>query len=203
MRSLHLLVPLLLLALTAPASDLNVRVTDPQSAVVAGARVVLYAKGRAAAAAVRETSAEGVATFSGLASGEYGVQVLAAGFAPQSLSVTAPRDSLLTVRLSVASAAATVVVSAERMLLPSDESGAETASLDSAALTAMQPVEALDGPGGTVAFGVVPMFQVVRLELVRGAESTLYGSDAMTSVVEMCSRTGSTHVPERSEEHTS
>src|SRR5574340_1258095 len=116
MRSLHLLVPLLLLALTAPAADLNIRVTDPQSAVVAGARVVLYAKGRAAAAAVRETSAEGVATFSGLPSGEYQVQVLAAGFAAQSLSVTEPRDSLLTVRLSVASAAATVVVSAERKI---------------------------------------------------------------------------------------
>jgi outer membrane cobalamin receptor len=50
--------------------------------------------------------------------------------------------------------------------------------------------------GGTFDFGVVPLDQVQRLELVRGAGSTLYGSDAMTSVVETWSRNGSTRVPE-------
>jgi outer membrane cobalamin receptor len=40
------------------------------------------------------------------------------------------------------------------------------------------------------------MEQVDRLEFVRGAESTLYGSDAMTSVVQAWTRTGSTHTPE-------
>ena len=35
-----------------------------------------------------------------------------------------------------------------------------------------------------------------RLEFVRGAQSTLYGSDAMTSVVQVFTRTGSTPVPE-------
>src|ERR1041384_7314755 len=40
------------------------------------------------------------------------------------------------------------------------------------------------------------MEQVDRIEFVRGAESTLYGSDAMTSVVQAWTRTGSTRTPE-------
>lgn len=53
-------------------------------------------------------------------------------------------------------------------------------------------------PGGTFDFGTVPMAGADRLEFLRGAQSTLYGSDAMTSVVQMFSRTGSTRVPELS-----
>ena len=37
---------------------------------------------------------------------------------------------------------------------------------------------AINDPGGTFDFGVVPMGEVDRVEFVRGAESTLYGSDA-------------------------
>src|SRR5208337_434977 len=37
--------------------------------------------------------------------------------------------------------------------------------------------------------------QFDRIELLRGSQSTLYGSDAMTSVVQVFSRTGSTRVP--------
>ncbi len=51
-------------------------------------------------------------------------------------------------------------------------------------------------PGGTFDFGVVPMTGIERLEFVRGAESVLYGSDAMTSVVQMWSATGQTATPE-------
>ena len=50
--------------------------------------------------------------------------------------------------------------------------------------------------GGTFDFGVVPMQEMNRLELVRGADSTLYGSDAMTSVVQTWTASGSTHTPE-------
>jgi outer membrane cobalamin receptor len=49
--------------------------------------------------------------------------------------------------------------------------------------------------GGNFNFGVVPMEQVSRLELQRGANSTLYGSDAMTSVVQMWSTPGTTRAP--------
>ena len=51
-------------------------------------------------------------------------------------------------------------------------------------------------PGGTFDFGVVPMDQTERLEFVRGAQSTLYGSDAMSSVVQMWSSEGRTRTPE-------
>jgi outer membrane cobalamin receptor len=53
-------------------------------------------------------------------------------------------------------------------------------------------------PGGTFDFGVVPLQQADRLEFVRGAQSTLYGSDAMTSVVQVFTRNGSTQTPDLS-----
>ncbi|HXJ86356.1 MAG TPA: TonB-dependent receptor [Candidatus Binatia bacterium] len=51
-------------------------------------------------------------------------------------------------------------------------------------------------PGGTFDFGTLPLEQADRMEFVRGAQSTLYGSDAMTSVVQVWTRTGSTALPE-------
>ncbi|OLB23976.1 MAG: hypothetical protein AUH15_02090 [Acidobacteriales bacterium 13_2_20CM_55_8] len=54
----------------------------------------------------------------------------------------------------------------------------------------------INDPGGTFDFGVLPLTEADRLEFVRGAQSTLYGSDAMTSVVQVWTRTGSTLVPE-------
>jgi vitamin B12 transporter len=51
-------------------------------------------------------------------------------------------------------------------------------------------------PGGTFDFGVVPLAEADRMEFLHGAQSTLYGSDAMTSVVETFTRTGSTETPE-------
>jgi vitamin B12 transporter len=51
-------------------------------------------------------------------------------------------------------------------------------------------------PGGTFDFGSVPLGEVDRVEFNRGTQSTLYGSDAMTSVVQVFTRTGTTAVPE-------
>jgi vitamin B12 transporter len=51
-------------------------------------------------------------------------------------------------------------------------------------------------PGGTFDAGTLPLVQADRLELVRGAQSTLYGSDAMTSLVQVWTRTGSARIPE-------
>ncbi len=51
-------------------------------------------------------------------------------------------------------------------------------------------------PGGTFDLGTLSMAQGDRMEFVRGAQSTLYGTDAMTSVVQMWTRTGSTRIPE-------
>jgi outer membrane cobalamin receptor len=54
----------------------------------------------------------------------------------------------------------------------------------------------INEPGGTFDFGTLPLDQADRMEFVRGAQSTLYGSDAMTSVVQVWTRVGSTPVPE-------
>ena len=54
----------------------------------------------------------------------------------------------------------------------------------------------VNDPGGYFDFGVVPMNNIDRLELERGPESTVYGSDAMTSVVQLWTATGSTRTPE-------
>ena len=51
-------------------------------------------------------------------------------------------------------------------------------------------------PGGTFDFGTLPLNEAGRLEFVRGAQSTLYGSDAITSVVQVWTRTGNTPIPE-------
>src|ERR1700677_3590422 len=51
---------------------------------------------------------------------------------------------------------------------------------------------------GTIDFGTLPLDEADRLEFLRGAQSTLYGSDAMTSVVQVWTRTGSTPTPELS-----
>jgi vitamin B12 transporter len=54
----------------------------------------------------------------------------------------------------------------------------------------------INEPGGRFDFGTLPLTEVDRLEFSRGAQSTLYGSDAMTSVIQAWTRTGSTPVPE-------
>jgi vitamin B12 transporter len=54
----------------------------------------------------------------------------------------------------------------------------------------------INEPGGTFDFGTLPLTEASRMEFVRGAQSTLYGSDAMTSVVQVWTRSGSTPVPE-------
>ena len=50
--------------------------------------------------------------------------------------------------------------------------------------------------GGQYDFGVLSLAGTDRVEFMRGAQSTLYGSDAMTSVVQLFSNEGSTRTPE-------
>ena len=54
----------------------------------------------------------------------------------------------------------------------------------------------INDPGGTFDFSTLPLAETDRVEFLHGAQSTLYGSDAMTSVVEAFSRNGTTAVPE-------
>ena len=224
---------------SSASAEIKLRVVDPQDAAVAGAEVQLLKLGKPVA--VQATSAEGLVIFRETASGAYRVNVLAPGFAAETLTVdvspTAAAE-VVTIKLRVATAAETVVVTATRTPVPSQAAGADVDSLSSGQLEAMQSVAAndtmrflpgavvntagqrgglsslfvrggesrynkviVDGvavnePGGTFDFGTLPLAQADRLEFVRGAQSTLYGTDAMTSVVQVWTRTGSTRVPE-------
>jgi len=229
---------LLLVSAAALAADLSITVTDPKEAVVAGARVLVYRSGRTQPVGMQTTAADGRALFSGLASGQYGVEVLAPGFAKRLAQVVLPQESPLRLKLAVAPAAQTVVVSATLTPVPEEEAGGPVASLDHETLDNLQPGSAaealrflpgaivnttgrrggqaslfvrggesrynkviLDGvpvndPGGFFDFGVVPLQEVERMEFVRGAVSSLYGSDAMTSIVQVWTATGRTRMPE-------
>ena len=238
MRSLWIFAAVPLLLSLASAADLKIRVTDPQTAAVTGARVVLLREGSSAPVAVQTTSAEGFANFAGLSDGMYRVDVLARGFARQVVSTKVPHEGSVEVKLHLAAIPETVEVTAARTPVQSDETGSAVTGLDAGTLQTMQPVEEADAvrflpgavvnnagrrgglaslfvrggdsrynevlidgvvvndPGGTFDFGVVPMVGVDRLEFMRGANSTLYGSDAMTSVVQMWSANGTTRTPE-------
>jgi vitamin B12 transporter len=238
MRFLRVLVSLAVLVVAASAAELKVKVTDPQAAAVAGARVELFARGSTIPAAIETTSPEGIATFRQTRSERYWLRILAPGFGEQKAEISSAESGILTVPLRIAPVAQTVVVSATRSAVPSDLANASVAALSAAQLEVMQPVAAnealrflpgavidtqgrrgglaslfvrggdsrynkviidgvpVDEPGGTFDFGVVPLAETERLEFVRGAQSTLYGSDAMTSVVQTWTRAGSTPTPE-------
>lgn len=226
-----------LLIASAAAADITVKVLDPQSAAVAGAQVSIVS---ASGVPVRTefSSAEGLATFADLPAGDYQVQVLAAGFAPQTVSGEKASAGVITVQLHLAAATQTVVVTATRTPVPAEETATSISTLERGELELMQPVAESDAlrflpgaivsvagqrgglstlfvrggdstynkvivdgvpitePGGIFDFGTVPLTGADRLEFLRGAQSTLYGSDAMTSVEQVFSATGTTPVPE-------
>lgn len=224
------------LSAVAAATDLTVKVLDPQTAAVAGAQVLLVRANQTKALALQTTSAEGVATFHLPDSGPYQIQILAPGFAAELVDVSA--ETPITVRLHLAVAAETVVVSATRTPVLGEAAGADVDTLNPAQLLTMEPVAANDAmrflpgavintsgqhgglsslfvrggesnynkvivdgvtvnePGGTFDFGTLSLAQGDHIEFVRGAQSTLYGTDAMTSVVQVWTRTGSTSTPE-------
>jgi vitamin B12 transporter len=226
----------LILSAAASAAVLKIKVVDPQSAAVAGAQVSLMRGNESKVLATQSTSAEGTAIFPMPGAGTYQIQVLAPGFAAETVEVSSQTE--LTVRLRLATTSETVVVSATRTPVPEEAAGADVETLSGAQLTTMQPVAANDAmrflpgavintagqhgglsslfvrggesnynkvivdgvtvnePGGTFDFGTLSLAQGDRMEFVRGAQSTLYGSDAMTSVVQVWTRVGSSRVPE-------
>jgi vitamin B12 transporter len=238
MRFFRILTSVVLLLAAASAAELKIKVVDPQSAVVAGAQVELLEKGTSIPVGVQITSAEGLAVFRHLNNGPYLARVLAPGFAAQTVEVTSPQPGAFAVKLQLAPAAETVVVSATRSPTPNQETGSDVSILSGAQIEVMQPVAIGDAmrflpgaivntsgqrgglaslfvrggdsrynkvivddvpindPGGTFNVGVVPLTEADRLEFLRGAQSTLYGSDAMTSVVQVWTHTGNTTVPE-------
>jgi vitamin B12 transporter len=236
MRFFRILVSVVSLLAAASAAEIKIKVVDPQSAVVAGAQVVLLPQGSTTPTAVATTSAEGLAVFHGVTSRSYRVQVLSSGFAVETSDLSG--SEVVTVKLRLAPAAETVVVTATRSPVATEEAGADVATLNAGQLETVQPIGAddalrflpgavvntagqrggraslfvrggdstynkviVDGvainePGGTFDFGTLPLAESDRVEFVRGAQSTLYGTDAMTSVVQSWTRQGSTTVPE-------
>jgi vitamin B12 transporter len=222
---------------SALGADIKVKVVDPQSAVVAGAQVLVFLRGRSVPLDVQTTSNDGIATLRNSTSDPLHLRVLAPGFAPQEINLESP-NNLITVKLQLATEIQSVVISSTLNPLPQEESGSNVSSLDRAQLMVMNPVAANDAirflpgavmnaqgqhgalsslfvrggdsrynkvivdgvaisdPGGTFDFGVVPLQEVGRMEFLRGAQSTLYGSDAMTSVLQTWTREGSTRTPE-------
>ena len=221
------------------SAEIKIKVVDPQDAAVAGAEVQLLKLGKPAPTAVQSTSAEGLAIFRQAASDSYRVQVLAPGFAADMVTLdVSPTTAVTTIKLRLATAAETVVVTATRTPVPSQSAGDQVDTLSSQQLEVMQPIAAddalrflpgavvntagqrggisslfvrggestynkvivdgvaIDNPGETFDFGTLSLAQADRVEFVRGAQSTLYGSDAMTSVVQVWTRTGNTPVPE-------
>ena len=226
----------LILSAAASAAELKIKVVDPQSAAVAGALVSLIGGSDGKVLATQSTSAEGSALFLLPGQREYQIQVLAPGFAAETVEVSSHTE--ITVNLRLATASETVVVSGMRTPVAAEASGADVDSLSAAQLATMQPIAASDAirflpgaivnnagqrggltslfvrggdsrynkvivdgvtinePGGTFDFGTLRLDQADRMEFARGAQSTLYGSDAMTSVVQVWTREGSSAVPE-------
>jgi outer membrane cobalamin receptor len=222
----------------ASASELKVKVVDPQSAAVSGAQVELFQKDNGASLTIATTSAEGVAVVRNPSSNPSQLRILAPGFAAETIDLATFPWGTITVQLHLAPAAETVVVTATRTPIPGEDSGANVETLSSTQLQAMNPVSANDAlrflpgavvaaagqrgglsslfvqggsstynkvivdgvtinePGGTFDFGTLPLTETDHLEFLRGTQSTLYGSDAMTSVVQVATRTGSTKTPE-------
>ncbi len=71
----------LFVSIPALASELTVRVIDPQSAAVSGAQVEIFSASSNKAVAVQTTSGQGVAQFRGITAELSRVHVLAPGFA--------------------------------------------------------------------------------------------------------------------------
>jgi vitamin B12 transporter len=219
-------------------NQLKVKVVDPAGAAVAGAQVSLLPAGSTTPVGVEATSAVGMASFEGVPTGNYKLQVLAAGFAAENADVVVPHNEMVSVPLHLAPASETIVVTATRTPVPTEDAGADVAALSGEQLQTMNPVAASDAirflpgavvntagqrgglsslfvrggnsnynkvivdgvsvteAGGTIDFGTLSLAGADRMEFLRGTQSTLYGSDAMTSVVQVWTATGNTPTPE-------
>jgi vitamin B12 transporter len=153
-RFLFCAVAVLLSSALCRADRLIVTVTDPQSALIEGARIIVSPTGSTRVAAEVQTSSSGTAILE-LAAGSYVVQVVRAGFVPATASVEVKGDLPVTVKLQIAPAYDQVAVTAERTPLPAEASTSPTAVLDEKELVILHPVSAADAlealPGAVLA----------------------------------------------------
>ena len=226
-----------LVSLPVFAGDLILIVQGPSGERVAGVQISLYRAPDHAGVGIATTTGDGLVTFSKLSDGSYQAEVLAPGFAAQTVQLSAPQTGPLTIALKLATMPQTVVVSATATPDVAAETGASIDFLNRAQLTLLNPPAAADAlsyipgaivntsgrrgsqaslfvrggdsdynkvlidgvpvndPGGFYDFGVTPMNSIQRLEVVRGPESTIYGTDAMTSTVQLWTATGTSLQP--------
>ena len=112
------------LSVAAFAADLKVKVVDAQAAVVSGAQVSLISGNDGKVVSRQNTSAEGIAMLPGTAfGGAYRIEVLAPGFAAETLDVSGQAE--ITVSLRLATASETVVVTATRTPVAGEAAGAD------------------------------------------------------------------------------
>src|SRR5258706_5952875 len=205
------------------AGELQIKVLDPHSAAVAGAQVSVYRAAESAPLQVRISSGDGIATFNVESSTPLRVEVLAPGFAVARAEVQ-PSSSAAIVKLQVASASETVIVTATRTPAPEQETASSVSLLTNDELTAMQPVSLgdalrflpgavvnvsgqrgglgslfvrggdsrynkvlIDGgpvtdPRRTLYASTVPPSETEPVEIFRGAQNTLHGFHATSSV---------------------
>jgi outer membrane cobalamin receptor len=236
LKCLSIFVFYLLTSVTVCAADLKFIVQSPTGERVSGVQVSLF-RGNAGVG-ILTTTGDGAVTFSNLTDGAYKAEVLAPGFAAQSLDLSVPQTEPLVVELKLATTPQTVVVTATATPDVASQAGASVDFLDSDQLTLLNPPAAADAlsyipgaivntsgrrggqaslfvrggessynkvlidgvpvndPGGFYDFGATPMNNIERMEVVRGPESTIYGTDAMTSVVQLWTRTGTALKPE-------
>src|SRR6185312_405125 len=142
MRSCCWFFAVFFFAVFAQASELTVKVVDPQSAAVSGAQVEIYSENSTRPAAVQTTSGQGIAEFRNSVSSGSRVHVLAPGFAEQWQIIESDRNSTVTIALHLAVATETVVVTGTRTPVSNDESGASIDALSGALLETMRPVAA-------------------------------------------------------------
>ena len=56
----------------------------------------------------------------------------------------------------------------------------------------------INPPGGAVDFSSLTLDNIDKIEIVRGAESAIYGTDAVSGVVQLFTHRGETRIPEAS-----
>jgi vitamin B12 transporter len=237
MRAGRVVLSLVLLLATAFAGEIKIKVVDPQAAAVSGAELIVLHDGNSSPLAIQSTSADGTALLNIPAKSEYQLKVLAPGFAAQQIPFSGSESPII-IKLQLAGASETVVVTATRTPVPEQEAGASVAAVDYDQLVLMQPFAVsdvlrflpgaivatagqrggiaslfvrggdstynkmmvdgvpIDEPGGTLNPGVISLQEADRVEFLRGTQSTLYGSDAMTSVAQFWTRTGRTSRPQ-------
>jgi len=127
----------------ALASELTIKVVDPLQAPVYGAQVQLFGENSSRPIAMNMTSAQGIAVFNHLPDARVQIRVLAAGFA-EATQTASPAAEQTRITLHPAAATETVVVSATRTPVSTDETGASIAFLGGGEIIKQKKVGAKD-----------------------------------------------------------